>query len=106
MRHTLLAMLVATAACGGAQKPTTAPPLLTDPNAAAEPETKPEEKPAEPAPPPPAPKPADFALDAPKVTVKLVSAGKGKKAPLRFTPKQGDKQQVELAPDFSGSQTE
>jgi hypothetical protein len=37
------------------------------------------------------------------VTVKLVNAGKGKKAPLKLTAKQGDKQNVELVVDFKQS---
>ncbi|MDQ3368825.1 MAG: hypothetical protein M3680_25660, partial [Myxococcota bacterium] len=64
--------------------------------------TKPAPPPAE----PPAPKPPlEVAVPATTVAVKLVSAGKGKKAPLRYTPAAGGKQQVELAMDFASKQT-
>jgi hypothetical protein len=46
--------------------------------------------------------PIDIAIDAPKLTVKLVSAGSGKRAPLKLTPKVGSKQQVEIV--FDGSE--
>ncbi len=59
-------------------------------------------KPAEPPKPePPAePKPIAMTISAPQVAVKLVSPGKGKRVPLRYSAKTGAKQQVELAIDF------
>ncbi|MBA3819388.1 MAG: hypothetical protein H0X17_10890 [Deltaproteobacteria bacterium] len=94
----LLAVVVA---CGGSSsKPATLAPLPADPAPVAD--TKPVEKPAE----PPAPKPPlEVKVSATAVAVKLVSAGKGKKAPLRYTAKAGGKQQVELAMDFASKQT-
>lgn len=104
MRQILLALLVTVASCGGSQKPAAAPPPLPDTQPASE--TKPQEEEAKkaPEPPPPAKGPIDVAMSAPSVTVKLVSAGKGKKAPLKLTAKQGTKQAVELALDFAGKQ--
>ncbi|MDB4956888.1 MAG: hypothetical protein JWO36_4457 [Myxococcales bacterium] len=67
-------------------------------------EPKPEAKVEEKAPPTPA-GPFDGTIAAPKYSVKLVSPGKGKREALKFTPKQGDKQQVELAIDFGEKQT-
>jgi hypothetical protein len=102
MRRLLCVFLVA-AACGGSKKSTTPPPPLPEPKAEAKPEPPKEEaKPAE----PPVPQgPVELTLPAPKVTVKLVNGGKGKKAPLKLAAKAGDKQSVELTLDFSGKQT-
>jgi hypothetical protein len=104
MRRILFVALVA-AGCGGSQKPTTPPPPLADQKETppeTKPEAKPEAKPEEAKEPPPGP--VDVTVAAPKVTVKLVSAGKGTKAALKVAPKQGEKQNVELALDFSGEQ--
>lgn len=100
MRRVLLLLVVA-AGCGGKQKSTTPPPPLPEPKAEA---PKPAEAPKKEEPPPPA-GPISITLEAPKVTTKLVNAGKGKKAPLKIAPKQGFKQQVELALDFRGKTT-
>jgi hypothetical protein len=95
--------LVAAGCGGGSHKSTTPPPPLPETKAEATPppEAKAEEKPA----PPPAPTgPVEVTLAAPKSTVKLVNAGKGKKEVLKLTPKAGDKQPVEIAMDFAGKQ--
>src|SRR5438067_6504522 len=99
----VLALVVA--ACGGSQKSTTPPPPLpTEAKAepATPPEPKPEAKPTVPAEPPPGPH--EVPIASPAVSVKLVSPGKGKRAPLKMTPKQGGKQTIELALDFAGKQ--
>jgi hypothetical protein len=107
MRRTLLTLVLAAVACGGSPKPTTAPPPLEGSaeqgSADATTEAKKEKPPAPPPEPPPGP--LDLTIPAPKVTVKLVSPGKGKRTPVKVAPKAGDKQLVELALDFSGSQT-
>lgn len=90
-------------ACGGKSTPPPTTPLPADKPAeeakAPEPAAPVTEKPAEPV------GPVEVKIPASPVTVKLVSAGKGKKAPLRYSAKQGDKQQVELAMDFSATET-
>jgi hypothetical protein len=105
MRSSLLPILVSVvvAACGGKQKSTTPPPPLPEPEAK---EAKPAEpeKPAEPPAPPVPQGPIEVNMPAPKVEVKLVSAGKGKKAALKLTPKAGAKQTTELLLDFKGGQ--
>jgi hypothetical protein len=110
MRRTLLLLVIAAISCGGKPKPATTP---LPPEAKTEPEEKPDDKPTEKpeakpdeAATPPAPTgPVDATIEAPKMTVKLVSAGKGKKAPLKLTPKVGTKQQIEVAMDFSEHQS-
>jgi len=101
-RLSILLVAVVTA-CGGKSTPPPTTPLPAD--KPAEPEAK-----KEPAPPPEAPPaplaPVEVKIPASPVAVKLVSAGKGKKAPLRYSAKTGDKQPVELAMDFSAKQTE
>jgi hypothetical protein len=107
MRRTSLVLVLA-AACGGSPKPTTAPPPLEGSTEPATADTKPDPKEEEKAPPPkfePPPGPIDLTIAAPKVAVKLVSAGKGKREAIKVTPKAGDQQAVELALDFSGTQT-
>jgi hypothetical protein len=100
-------LLVVAAACGGSPKPTpTTTPLPDDakppaPPVAQAPAPAPEAKP--PTPPPPA-GPLDIKIPAQQTTVKLVSGGKGKKEAMRYTLKEGAKQAVELALDFSGRQ--
>lgn len=55
--------------------------------------------------PPPVPKgPIEVTLPGAKVEVKLVNAGKGKKAKLALSPKAGAKQSTELLLDFTGGQ--
>ncbi len=105
MRQTLVALIVATAACGGSQKSTTPPPPIPDtkPDADDKPTPPPEAKKEEP-PPPPTKGPVDVTMSSPKVQVKLVSAGKGKKAPLKLSAKQGARQSIEIALDFAGKQ--
>jgi hypothetical protein len=105
MRRSLLALVLAAAACGGKAKSTTPPPPLPEPKTAETTEpAKPAEEPKEPPAPPVPQGPIEITLDAPKVDVKLVSAGKGKKAPLKFAPKAGTKTATELALDFTGGQ--
>lgn len=104
MRRLLFAFLVVAAACGGKQKSTTPPPPLPEPKAEAKPAEPPKEEPKEAEPPVPQ-GPIDVTVTAPTVNVKLVSAGKGKKAPLKLAAKPGTKQQVELALDFRGKST-
>ena len=102
-------MIVALAAmsCGGKSKPANPPPQLPPEPAQAEkeseekPAARPPEKPPEPEP----PKAMDVSLDPPKETLKLVSPGKGKKAPLKLTPKVGAKQQIEIALDVHQHQS-
>src|SRR5262245_40042653 len=103
MRRSLIVFLVAAACGGGSKKSTTPPPPLPEPTAQAKPEPKEEPKEAE-KPQVPA-GPVEITLPAPKVTVKLVSPGKGKKIPLKHTSKAGDKQVIELTMDFAGKQT-
>ncbi|HTR51130.1 MAG TPA: hypothetical protein VMJ10_10525 [Kofleriaceae bacterium] len=102
MRRILVALLVA--ACGGSSVPSTMP-MPPDPQP--EPETKPAQPEKKPEPPPKAPAPLpplDASFPAPKTTVKLVNAGKGKRAPLKLTPKAGTKQQVEIVFDIGEHQ--
>ena len=101
-RLSILLLVVATA-CGGKSTPPPTTPLPAD--KPAEPEAK-KELPPEPAKPAEPLAPVEVRIPSSPVTVKLVSAGKGKKAPLRYSAKAGDKQQVELAMDFSAKQTE
>jgi hypothetical protein len=84
----------------------TNPPPLSDPKpeAQAEPPTPEPAKPEKAEPPEPPAGPLDVTVAAPKVTVKLENAGKGKKSPLKVSAKQGDKQNVELSLDFTGKQ--
>ena len=102
------ALLAALIACGGKSKPAQLAPLPPDdPKPAAEAKEEREAPPpAEEPPPPPEPAgPIEVKLAAPQTTVKLVSKGKGKLAPLRYTGKAGGKQQVELALDFGSTET-
>ena len=99
-------ILAVVAACGGTTKPpaTPLPPEAkqeakpAQPTAAAEPA-----KPAEAAPPAPS-GPVEIKIPAAATTVKMVSDGKGKKQPLRYSAKPGAKQAVEVAMDFTGKQ--
>jgi hypothetical protein len=105
MRSSILPILVSVvvAACGGKQKWTTPPPPLPDPKPLEATPAKPVE-PAEPPAPPVPQGPIEVMLPAPKIEVKLVSAGKGRKAALKLTPKAGTKQSTELSLDFKGGQ--
>jgi hypothetical protein len=101
------AVIAALVACGGKSTPTQLAPLPEDPKPATEPRDasaapKVSEAPA----PPPVPEgPIEIKIPAQQTTVKLVSKGKGKLAPLRYTGKAGGKQQVELALDFASTET-
>jgi hypothetical protein len=106
MRRLSLTVL-AVAACGGSPKPPPTTPLPEDPKpatpaptAAATPAPAP--TPAEPPAPPKGP--VELKIPAQQTTVKLVSAGTGKKQVMRYTPKAGAKQTIELAMDFTGKQ--
>jgi hypothetical protein len=98
MRRTLSLLLLAAVACGGKSKPANPPPQLPPEKSDEKSEDKPaeakdDEKPPAPAQAPPAPTgPVEATIPSPDMKVKLVSAGKGKKAALKFTPKAGTKQ--------------
>ena len=103
----LLGLLVACAK----SKPVPIAPLPpdkpTEPVAEAPKEpAKPEEPPAQPPAPPVPTGPIEIKLPAAKSSVKLVTTGTGKRAPLRYAPKQGAKQRVELALDWAQTQSE
>ncbi len=104
MRRSLLAVLIAAAACGGSPKSTTPPIPLPDDKPVAEKQPPAPEQPKEPAGPPIPQGPVEIPIPARQLEVKLVSAGKGKKAKLALTPKAGTKTTTELALDFSGGQ--
>jgi hypothetical protein len=101
-------ILAVAAACGGSSTPPPTAPLPPDTKQAAKPAAPPPEaesvakstdiKPAAPT------GPVEIKIPAPQTTVKIVSDGKGKKQALRYTPKQGAKQAVEVAMDFAGKQ--
>ena len=96
----LLLACVGLAACGGSKpKQQNLAPLPEDkPPATAAAEPKKEE----PAPEPPKElPPLEVKVEVPAATVKLVSAGKGKKAPLKYTPTAGAKQDVEVVMSFA-----
>jgi len=102
-------IVLAVAACGGTPKPPPTTPLPEDtkpatpaPAAAATPATPATPAPAEPAAPPKGP--VELKIPAQQTTVKVVSAGTGKKQVIRYTPKAGAKQTIELAMDFTGKQ--
>lgn len=109
MRLPLLFAVAVVAACGASKPPPTAPLPPDDKPAAkppvAEASPKPDEvaKSTEIKPPTPA-GPVEIRIPAVQTTVKLVSDGKGKKQPVRYTAKQGAKQSVEVAMDFTGRQ--
>ncbi|MGE0545974.1 MAG: hypothetical protein AB7O24_18550 [Kofleriaceae bacterium] len=87
------------AACGSKAAPPVSPLPEPKPEEAATPpaaDDKPAEVPAA---------PIELTIAAPQVTVKLVSPGKGKRAPVRYTAKPGDKHAVELALDLSATQS-
>jgi hypothetical protein len=102
-------LLVVAAACGGSSKPPPTAPLPGEatppakPPVAAQTEPRPAAPQAEPAP-PKVTGPIEIKLPAVQTAVKMVSDGKGKKQPLRYTAKPGAKQAVEVAMDFAGKQ--
>lgn len=100
MNRVSLVLVASLVACGGGKsKQTNLAPLPADDKP---PVAKVEPKPAEPTPEPPKPlPPLEVKVEVPAVTVKLVSAGKGKKAPLKYTAKAGTKQQVEVVMSFA-----
>jgi len=105
MRRSAL-IVVLLAACGGSSKPV---PVALPPDKPVEPVAQPKEEPAQPKPEPQpeAPKgPIDVGIPGVDSQVKLVSGGKGKKAALKYAPKAGDKQQVEIALDYSEKDTQ
>jgi hypothetical protein len=104
LRTWLVILVAAASSCGGKQKPTTQPPPLPEAKTEPPPETKPAPPVEKPEPPKPA-GPLDVSLKPPTMSVKLVNPGKGKRVALKLTPKLGNKQQVELALDFSEKQT-
>lgn len=104
MRRSLIVFLVAAACGGGSKKSTTPPPPLPEPKADAQPEAPKEDPNAAERPQIPE-GPVELTLPAPKVAVKLVSPGKGKKVALKHTSKAGEKQAIELTMDFAGKQT-
>jgi hypothetical protein len=99
-----LGLLAATVfACGPKPKPAQLAPLPADKPAEAAVEPKKDPEPAKPAEPAVPQGPVEVKVPPAKVTVKLVSPGKGKRAPLKYAGKPGDKQQVELAMDFAST---
>ena len=107
MRMVSLAAVAALIACGGKGKSPPLAPLPEDPKPVAEaPAEAPVEAPVSEAPAEAAPVgPIEVKIPAQRTTVKLVSKGKGKLAPLRYAGQAGGKQQVELALDFSSTET-
>lgn len=101
MNRVSLVLVASLVACGGSKsKPQNLAPLPDEkPAETAKVEPKPAEEP--PAPPPAPLPPLEVKVEVPAVTVKLVSAGKGKKAPLKYTAKPGTKQQVEVVMNFA-----
>ncbi len=102
-----MVFLAAAVACGGSKKPVDNPILPPDQTAAAKPDeaAKPDPEPVKAPEKAPEPmKPADVSLPLGDTTVKLVDAGKGKKAKLAFAPKADAKQHVEIAMDFRAKQ--
>ena len=103
----LVALLLASAGCGGSSKSSnTIPDSQLDPGGqSADPvapppaATAPPEAPAAPAPPPKPAGPLQVTIDASKATLKLVNAGKGARSKLRLTAKAAAKQTVDLLMD-------
>ena len=102
MSRLSILLFAAVTACGGKSSTPPVAPLPAEPApapAVAEPTPAP-------APAPPQLAPIEVTLPAGQVKVKLVSAGKGAKTPLRYTAKAGDTQRVEIAMDFTAKQAE
>ncbi len=110
MSRLQLVFVLVAIACGGKSQPAgpTAPLPADKPadTTADKPADKPADKTAPKADPePPKPTgPISLTTEAPAVTVKLVSPGKGKKAVLAYKSAAGSKQRLELAFDFSAKQ--
>lgn len=106
----LLSILLIVASCGGTSKPPPTAPLPPEESKqASRPPVVPagdkapseaEKRVAQPRP----TGPIEIKIPAAQAAVKLVSDGKGKKQPLRYTAKAGTKQTVEIAMDFAGKQ--
>jgi hypothetical protein len=107
MHRSLSLILVVAAACGGSSRPPPTAPLPEDPKPASAAPATAEEAKAEPAPAAPTPPPqvpVEVKIPAPQTTVKIVSAGKGKKEAVRYSARPGARQAIELAMDFTGRQ--
>lgn len=110
MKIASFAVVAALVACGGKGKSVELAPLPDDPPPAPAPAAAAEgaagaQASEAPAPPPAPVGPIEVKIPAQQTTVKLAGKGKGKRAPLRYTGKLGGKQQVELALDFSSTET-
>lgn len=97
-------------ACGGSGKPSNTIPesqLTPDPATPApvEPAPAPAPEATPPAEPPAPAGPLQVSIEASNATVKLLSAGKGGRTPLRLGTKAGTKQQVEMVMDAVITQT-
>ncbi|HEY4241978.1 MAG TPA: DUF6263 family protein [Kofleriaceae bacterium] len=104
IRSALIVVLLG--ACGGGTKPV---PVALPPDKPTEPVAQPKEEPAQPKPDPQpeTPKgPVDVGIPGVDSQVKLVKAGAGKKGVLKYAPKAGDKQSVELALDYTEKDTQ
>lgn len=105
-------VVVVVAACGGPSKPPPTVPLPEEPRQASSSPAAPAgdkaspeaEKPAARVAPPAPAGPAELKIPAAQTAVKMVSDGKGKKQPLRYTARPGTKQAVEVAMDFTAKQ--
>src|SRR5215211_6597235 len=110
MRIASFALAAALVACGSKPRPPVAPlpddpkPAAEAPKGAKDPAGEPPVSEA-PLPPPQPTGPIEVKIPAQQTTVKLVSKGAGKLAPLRYTGKAGGKQQLELALDFASTET-
>lgn len=91
------------AACGGSTPPPVSPLPETQPEPVVATEPAPPVEPAE-VPEPPV-GPLDVTVPAAAIKLTLVSAGKGTRAPLRYAPKAGETQQVEVTMDFTQKHT-
>ena len=99
MNRVSLLLVASLVACGGGKtKQTNLAPLPEEKPPEAKVEPKKEEPVAEP---PKALPPLEVKVDVPAATVKLVNAGKGKRAALKYTAKAGAKQQVEVVMSFA-----
>lgn len=100
------------AGCGGSSPPSNtipesqlAPDAVAPAPEAAPPAPAPEAEPTVPPEPEEPAGPLQISIEASNATVKLLSAGKGARTPLRFAPKAASKQQVELLMDAVISQS-
>jgi hypothetical protein len=100
MNRVSLLLVASLVACGGSkpnQKNLAPLPPDKPVEQAKQEDPKPEPKPEPPKPLPP----LEVKVEIPATTVKLVNAGKGKKAPLRYTAKAGAKQGIEMVMSFA-----